>query len=94
MYNGLANEELSKLNSCVLIDEFEQGLKSMEDYKKAIDHSIECAGYLNEYLQDYIVPFPGDWPTWYFTKKLIAQSPQESNYHHNLFLNMVHSMSL
>jgi len=33
-------------------------------------------------LQDYIVPFPGDWPTWYFTKKLIAQSPQESIYHH------------
>lgn len=77
VYDGLAHEELCKLDTCTLVDEFEQNLKSMEDYKKAINHTLECAG-VEEYLRQYIIPLPGDWPTWYFTKKLIAQSQNSS----------------
>lgn len=73
VYHDLAHEDLCKLDCCHLVDEFEQTLKSMEDYKKAIDHTLNStSNQLPEYMQRYILPFPGDWPTWYFTKKLIA----------------------
>ena len=39
----------------------------------AIDHTIQCASNLNECLDRYVLPLPGDWATWYYTKKLIAQ---------------------
>lgn len=32
VYSGRSNDDLSHLTSCVLIDEFEQSLKSKEDY--------------------------------------------------------------
>ena len=36
VYNGLAHEELSKLDTSSLIDEFEQSLISMTDYKRSL----------------------------------------------------------
>ena len=55
---------------CVLIDETEQSLKSMEDYKKAFQNSFKVTPQLKEYLKKYLVPLPGDWPTWFYTKKI------------------------
>jgi len=62
-----------------LIDETEQSLKSMEDYRKAVEHSLRVAPQLKEYLKKYLIPFPGDWPTWLYCKKIIAQTTNESD---------------
>lgn len=63
-----------KLGTCNLIDEFEKTPKSMEDYKFAINHSVESTELtLLTYMKKYPLPFPQDWPTWHFIKKLIAQ---------------------
>ena len=73
MYNELQHQELAKLKSCVLIDEFEKELKSKQNYKDAISYIYNICPQLIEYSQKFVIPFPGDWPTWFYTKKIIAQ---------------------
>ncbi|EDO31553.1 predicted protein [Nematostella vectensis] len=97
VYSGLSHDELCTLESTNLIDEFEQSLKSMEDYKSAIDHIFLCCPQLEHYLKKFVVPAPGDWPTWFYQKKLIAQEvnadasflsviPEQGPFH--VFLNL------
>ena len=50
VYSGRSNDDLSHLMSCVLIDEFEQSLKSKEDYMNALSHSFEVAPQLKVLL--------------------------------------------
>ncbi|XP_048588988.1 uncharacterized protein LOC116621555 isoform X2 [Nematostella vectensis] len=74
VYHDLAHEELCKLNSCQLVDEFEHPLKSMENYRFALDHTISSAGQpLLNCTKEYALPCPGDWPSWFYFKKLVAQ---------------------
>ncbi|XP_048575932.1 uncharacterized protein LOC5507411 isoform X1 [Nematostella vectensis] len=46
VYSGLSHDELCTLESTNLIDEFELSLKSVEDYKSAIDHIFLCCPQL------------------------------------------------
>ena len=69
---------LSKLNSCVLVSESEQSLKSTDDYKAVLDLELKCRPPLVQYLEKFAMPAPGDWPTWYFVKKIIAHSDNTS----------------
>ena len=78
VYNELNDQSLSQLKSCVLVTESEQDLKSADDYKAVIDLELKCCHKLTQYLQTFVMPSPGDWPTWYFVKKLIAQSEDSS----------------
>lgn len=73
IYSGLAHEKLKTLKSCVLVDEFERNLKSKDDYRAALDHIFQTCPDLIQYLKSYVIPAPGDWPTWYYQKKIIAQ---------------------
>lgn len=52
----------------------------MEDYKSAITHTFLSALYLQDYSKQFVMPFPGDWPTWFYTKKIIAQVTNSSNH--------------
>lgn len=79
VYSGLSHEELCTLETTVLIDEFEQPLKSKEDYQSAIAHIMQCSPLLHEYLKKFVLPAPGDWPTWYYEKKIIAQEQNENS---------------
>ena len=45
----------------------------------ALSHSLEVAPQLKVYLQKYALPAPGDWPTWFYFKKLIAQEVNEDS---------------
>ena len=45
----------------------------------ALSHSFEVAPQLKVYLQKYALPSPGDWPTWFYFKKLIAQEVYEDS---------------
>lgn len=79
VYSGLSHDELCTLNTTILVDEFEQSLKRMENYKSAINHSLNCCPELRQYLDKFVIPAPGDWPTWFYEKKLIAQEMNESS---------------
>lgn len=56
----------------MLIDEFQQDLKSMENYKTALDHVLNKYPELQQYSRKFVLPLPADWPGWYYPKKLIA----------------------
>ena len=76
VYNPLNKKALS--NSCVLVSESETNLKSADDYKAVLNLEFECCPQLIPYLNTFVIPCPGDWPTWYFVKKLIAHSDEQS----------------
>ena len=54
-------------------------MKSMENCKSAINRSLNCCSELRQYLDKFVKPAPGDWPTWFYEKKLIAQTMNESS---------------
>ena len=49
----------------------------MKDYSTAFQHILNCCPDLRTYLNNYAVPNPGDWPTWFYQKKIIAQQTPE-----------------
>ena len=75
----MAHDELSTLETCALLDEFEQSLKSKEDYFKALQHVFALYPKFKNYSKTFLVPFPADWPGWYYPKKLIAQGHDLGN---------------
>ena len=75
----MAHDELSTLETCTLLDEFEQSLKSKEDYFKALQHVFALYPKFKNYSKTFLVPFPADWPGWYYPKKLIAQGHDLGN---------------
>lgn len=40
---------------------------------------MTIAPQLTEYLKHYLAPIPGDWPTWFYIKKIIAQTTSEDD---------------
>ena len=73
----MVQDELDTLSTCILIDEFEAALEHMEDYKAALNHTFHSALPLHDFCKLFVIPLPGDWPTWYYTKKIIALSYQK-----------------
>ena len=73
VYTDEARHELDLLSNTWLVDEFEQSLRNMGDYRKAIDHVIEVCPSLQEYMEKNLLFLTGDWPTWYYNKKIICQ---------------------
>ena len=73
----------------MLIDEFQQELKSMDNYKRALEHVLQKYPELEQYSKKFIVPLPADWPGWYYPKKLIATGwkpnvsiiPEQGSFH-------------
>ena len=47
----MVKDELLTLSTCVLIDEFEAGLKQMEDYKVALNHTFNSALPLHDFCK-------------------------------------------
>jgi len=84
IYSGLAHEELKALKSCVLVDEFERSFKSKDDYTAALDHIFQTCPDLIQYLKSYVIPAPGDWPTWSYQKKIIAQENSSNSHYPSL----------
>ena len=65
----MAQDELLTLSTCILIDEFEAALEHMEDYKATLNHTVHSAHPLHDFCKLFVIPLPGDWPSWYYTKK-------------------------
>ena len=50
----------------------------MEDYRSALNHTFLSAPNLQEFSKRYEIPMPGDRPTWFYMKKIVAQLPPTS----------------
>ncbi|KAJ7323114.1 hypothetical protein OS493_032400 [Desmophyllum pertusum] len=73
VYSDEARHELELLERTWLIDEFEQSLKSVQNYKSTLEHLLREAPDLVQYLQLYAAVLTGDYPTWKYNKKLLQR---------------------
>ena len=73
VYSDEARHELELLKTTWLIDEFEQKLKSVQDYEKSLEQLLHTAPELKEYLSHFVAVITGDYPTWKYNKKIIAK---------------------
>ncbi|KAM7427560.1 hypothetical protein ABFA07_021324 [Porites harrisoni] len=73
VFTDEARHDLDLLSNTWLVDEFEQSLKSMANYRQAMQHLNEVCPSLSEYMEKNLLLLAGDWPTWYYNKKIICQ---------------------
>ena len=73
VYSDEARHDLELLKSSWLIDEFQQNLKSVANYREALFHLLDKAPELEGYLKQFCVVLTGDFPTWKYNKKIIAE---------------------
>ena len=73
VYSDEARHDLEMLKTTWLIDEFNQSLKSVINYREALSHLLNQTPELEEYLKNYFVVLTGDFPTWKYNKKIIAE---------------------
>ena len=71
-YTSPERKEMDKMKSVLLVDMQETKLRFRDNYYKSFENMItQCPEY-KEYLKEYASGSHGDWPTWYFKKKIIA----------------------
>ena len=73
VYTDEARHDMDLLSNTWLVDEFEQALKSMNDYKEATGHLLDICPAITRYMENNVLFLAGDWPTWYYNKKIICQ---------------------
>ena len=60
MYTDEARHDLDLLSNTWLVDEFEQSLKGMENYRQAMQHLNEVCPSLSEYMEKNLLLLAGD----------------------------------
>ena len=60
MYTDEARHDLDLLSNTWLVDEFEQSLKSMANYRRAMQHLNEVCPSLSEYMEKNLLLLAGD----------------------------------
>lgn len=73
VYSEERRHEFDLLKNSWLIDEIRQSLHSKQDYKECLKHIFEATPELKEYLDCNLAILTGDFPTWKYNKKLIAE---------------------
>ena len=71
-YTGEDRHNLDLLRTTWLVDEFLQDLHSKRDYMDALQHITAVAPSLTEYMKENLVILEGDFPTWKYNKKIVA----------------------
>ena len=62
----------------MLIDEIEKDLHGLQNYQETHSYISDAIPELKPFLESKVVPVTGDWPTWYFHKKMVCQNNPES----------------
>lgn len=75
-YRQPCDKDIESLQSCQLLEECEQDLKSLKNYKESIEHVFSKYSNVNNYLEGN-PPFSADWPGWCYSQKLIANNSTE-----------------
>ena len=65
VYHQPCDEDIESFQSCQLLEECEQ---------ESIEHVFSKYPDVNNFLERNLLPFPADWPGWYYPKKLIANN--------------------
>ena len=73
VYWDAERDELATLNTTWLVDVFQQPLHSKHHYRQALNHILAFCPQLSEYLNKFQLALTGDFPTWKYNKKLIAE---------------------
>ena len=53
VYSQSYHEELHTIENCVLVDEFQQNLHSVDDYQAALMHEQQCSPAFGDYLKSF-----------------------------------------
>lgn len=88
-YTDPVRRDMDSLKSIALIDEEERSLKGIKNYNEALTHTVAKSPELRDYMSKYILFSTGDWPTWYFEKKIIAQVQTTTKHTPKLELSFV-----
>ncbi|XP_067038680.1 uncharacterized protein [Acropora muricata] len=75
VYSDEARHDLELLKTTWLIDEFNQSLKSVVNYREALAHLLNKAPELEDYLKKFLVVLTGDFPTWKYNKIIAEWDP-------------------
>ncbi|KAK2548795.1 hypothetical protein P5673_030939 [Acropora cervicornis] len=69
-------EDVTKYHSHVQVtmEDGTQSLQSKQNYRQALNHLLEFCPPLSEYLSKFQLPLTGDFPSWKYNKKLIADA--------------------
>ena len=93
VYNQPNEEDLEILQTSQLLEEWEQDLKSLKNYKESIDHILSKYPNIQMYLQKNLLPLPAKWLGWYYPKKLTINNsgkygstiPEQGQFHVSLY---------
>ena len=85
VYWDEARHEMESLSTSWLVDEFQQNLHSKSDYASALEHILMVCPELGQYMTDYQLVLTGDYPTWKYNKKLVAEVLLVYFHDYNLF---------
>ena len=66
--------EMRSMKGCKLVDMLELPLKSYDAFLEALSHMMENG--LSEYLDEYCVPFIGDWPAQFYVRQIIYSNAE------------------
>ena len=64
---------METLKTSWLLDEFERTLHSKNDYAAALEHTLMMCPEFHEYMAEFQLVVTGDYPTWKYNKKLVAE---------------------
>ena len=68
-YQQTELEQMRRMDNTKLVDSIELSLKSCDDVLNAINKIL--SGGLELYLDQFIAPFLGDWPTQFYVRRLV-----------------------
>ncbi len=77
------------MDNTVLVDSIELPLKSYDNLLQAVQHAVDMG--LGEYLKEYLVVNPGDWPAQYYLRQIVNQAPATSEIRNGVpFIGALH----
>ena len=75
-YQDLDSHSLRSFKDVFLVDFVNLPLKCREDYNVALDIVLQTT--MREYLSNYVVPMPADWPGQFFPRQIVYQKASQA----------------
>ena len=73
LYTDHTSRERDSMKTVKVLDVWQHQLKSKNNYAAALAHIMHVCPPLQAITNDNVTAVMGDWPTWYYLKKIIAQ---------------------
>lgn len=76
-YRQLEARELQSMKNCKFVDCVEMPLKLNDNFLEALKNTMENG--LSTYLEHFVVPFIGDWPSQFYVRQIVYKEQALSN---------------